>query len=87
MADLTRQVIGINYSPVLQVYGAGPRLAWAGANQRENALMKLIMVVAGALLVSVGAVVAQQDTVKSRTAQMKATGKALGGTLGSDEQG
>jgi cytochrome c556 len=43
--------------------------------------MKRIMVVAGALLLSVGAVVAQQDTVKSTQAQMKATGKALGGTL------
>jgi cytochrome c556 len=43
--------------------------------------MKRVIVVAGALLLSVGAVVAQQDVVKSTQAQMKATGKALGGTL------
>ena len=43
--------------------------------------MKRIIVVAGALLLSAGVVVAQQDTVKSTQAQMKATGKALGGTL------
>ena len=43
--------------------------------------MKRVVVVAGALLLSVSAVVAQQDVVKSTQAQMKATGRALGGTL------
>lgn len=43
--------------------------------------MKRVVVVAGALLLSMGAVVAQQDVVKSTQMQMKATGKALGGTL------
>lgn len=43
--------------------------------------MKRVVVVAGALLLSMGAVVAQQDVVKSTQAQMKATGRALGGTL------
>ena len=43
--------------------------------------MKRFVVVAGALLLSMGAVVAQQDVVKSTQAQMKATGRALGGTL------
>ena len=43
--------------------------------------MKRIIVVAGALLLSAGVVVAQQDTAKTTQAQMKATGKALGGTL------
>ena len=43
--------------------------------------MKRILVVAGALLLSVGAVVAQQDVVKQTQADMKANGKALGGVL------
>lgn len=43
--------------------------------------MKRFVVVAGALLLSVSAVVAQQDVVKSTQTQMKATGRALGGTL------
>lgn len=43
--------------------------------------MKRVVVVAGALLLSMGAVVAQQDVVKSTQDQMKATGRALGGTL------
>ena len=43
--------------------------------------MKRVVIVAGALLLSIGAVVAQQDVVKSTQAQMKATGRALGGTL------
>jgi len=43
--------------------------------------MKRVVVVAGALLLGMGAVVAQQDVVKSTQTQMKATGKALGGTL------
>ena len=42
--------------------------------------MKRVVVLAGALLLSMGAVVAQ-DAAKSTQAQMKATGKALGGTL------
>ena len=44
--------------------------------------MKRVVVVAGALLLSMGAVVEQQDVVKSTQTQMKATGKAMGGTLG-----
>ena len=43
--------------------------------------MKRVLVVAGALLLSVGAVVAQQDVVKQDQAVMKATGKALGAVL------
>src|SRR5215475_2268916 len=43
--------------------------------------MKRVIVVAGALLLSMGAVIAQQDVVKSTQAQMKATGRALGATL------
>lgn len=43
--------------------------------------MKRVVVVAAALLLGVGAVVAQQDVVKSTQDQMKATGRALGGTL------
>ena len=42
--------------------------------------MKRVVVLAGALLLSMGVVVAQ-DAAKSTQAQMKATGKALGGTL------
>jgi cytochrome c556 len=43
--------------------------------------MKRVVIVAGALLLSMGVVVAQQDVVKSTQAQMKATGRALGATL------
>ena len=43
--------------------------------------MKRVVVVAGALLLGMGAVIAQQDVVKSTQAQMKATGRALGATL------
>lgn len=43
--------------------------------------MKRVIVVAGALLLGMSAVVAQQDVVKSTQDQMKATGRALGGTL------
>jgi cytochrome c556 len=43
--------------------------------------MKRVVVVAGALLLGMCAVIAQQDVVKSTQAQMKATGKALGATL------
>ena len=45
--------------------------------------MKRVLVVAGALLLSVGAGVAQQDIVKQDQTIMKANGKALGGQLGS----
>jgi cytochrome c556 len=41
-------------------------------------LMKRILVIAGALLLGVGAVVAQQDLVKSTQAEMKANGKNAG---------
>ena len=43
--------------------------------------MKRMLVVAGALLLSVGAGIAQQDVVKQTQADMKANGKALGGVL------
>src|SRR6195952_655037 len=43
--------------------------------------MKRVFVVAGALLLSVGAVIAQQDVVKSDQAVMKGTGRALGAVL------
>jgi cytochrome c556 len=43
--------------------------------------MKRILVVAGALLLSVGAGVAQQDVANKTQAAMKATGKSLGGVL------
>jgi cytochrome c556 len=44
-------------------------------------LIKRVVVVAAALLLGVGAVVAQQDVVKSTQDQMKANGRALGATL------
>ena len=44
--------------------------------------MKRVLVVAGALLLSVGAGIAQQDIVKQDQTIMKANGKALGGQLG-----
>jgi cytochrome c556 len=40
-----------------------------------------MLVIAGALLLSVGAGVAQQDVVKHTQAEMKANGKALGGVM------
>ena len=43
--------------------------------------MKRMLVIAGALLLSVGAGIAQQDVVKQTQADMKANGKALGGVL------
>jgi cytochrome c556 len=43
--------------------------------------MKRVLVVAGALLLSVGAGIAQQDVVKKTQAEMKANGKALGTVL------
>ena len=43
--------------------------------------MKRMLVIAGALLVSVGAGIAQQDVVKQTQADMKGNGKALGGVL------
>jgi cytochrome c556 len=43
--------------------------------------MKRVLVVAGALLLSVGAGIAQQDVVKKTQAEMKANGKALAGVL------
>jgi cytochrome c556 len=43
--------------------------------------MKYAVLVAGALVLGVGAVAAQQDIVKDRQATMKANGRALGGTL------
>ena len=43
--------------------------------------MKRVLVVAGALLLSVGAVIAQQDVVKKDQDAMKANGRALGGVL------
>lgn len=43
--------------------------------------MKRMLVVTAALLLSVGAGIAQQDVVKQAQAEMKANGKALGGVL------
>jgi cytochrome c556 len=43
--------------------------------------MKHALLVAGALLLGVGVVSAQQDVVKDRQATMKANGRAVGGTL------
>jgi cytochrome c556 len=43
--------------------------------------MKRVLLVAGALLLSAGAVIAQQDVVKQGQTVMKANGKALGGML------
>ena len=44
--------------------------------------MKRVLVVAGALLLSVGAVVASQDVANQTQTTMKATGRALGAVLG-----
>src|SRR6478672_10934278 len=44
--------------------------------------MKRVLVVAGALLLSLGAVVAQQDVANQTQTTMKATGRALGAVLG-----
>ena len=41
--------------------------------------MKRVLVVAGALLLSVGAVVAQQEVANQTQTTMKATGRAMGG--------
>jgi len=49
--------------------------------------MKYALLVAGALVLGVGAVSAQQDIVKDRQATMKATGKAVGGTLSAMAKG
>jgi cytochrome c556 len=43
--------------------------------------MKRVLVVAGALLLSAGAVIAQQDSVKNAQDAMKANGKNLGAVL------
>ena len=43
--------------------------------------MKRVLVVAGALLLSAGAVIAQQDVVKQDQTAMKANGRALGAVL------
>ena len=43
--------------------------------------MKRVLVVAGALLLSIGAVVAQQDVANQTQTTMKATGRALGAVL------
>lgn len=49
--------------------------------------MKYVFLVAGVLALGVGAVSAQQDIVKDRQAVMKATGRALGGTLSAMAKG
>lgn len=49
--------------------------------------MKYAFLVAGALVLGIGAVSAQQDIVKDRQTQMKATGRALGGTLSAMAKG
>ncbi|UGV25915.1 cytochrome c [Rhodopseudomonas boonkerdii] len=49
--------------------------------------MKYVFLVASALVLGAGAVSAQQDIVKDRQTQMKATGRALGGTLSAIAKG
>ena len=49
--------------------------------------MKYVFLVAGVLALGVGAVSAQRDIVKDRQATMKATGRALGGTLSAMAKG
>ncbi|OYU87970.1 MAG: cytochrome C [Bradyrhizobiaceae bacterium PARB1] len=49
--------------------------------------MKYALLVAGALVLGIGAVSAQQEIVKDRQTQMKATGRALGGTLSAMAKG
>ncbi|QUS39186.1 cytochrome c [Tardiphaga alba] len=49
--------------------------------------MKYVLLVAGTLALGIGAVSAQQDIVKDRQATMKATGRALGGTLSAMAKG
>ena len=49
--------------------------------------MKRVMIVAGALLLGMGAVTAQQDVVKQAQDTMKANGRALGGTLSAMAKG
>lgn len=44
--------------------------------------MKRVLVVAGVLFLSIGAVVAQQDVAKQTQTTMKATGRAMGAVLG-----
>jgi cytochrome c556 len=44
--------------------------------------MKRVLVVAGALLLSIGAVVAEQDVANQTQTTMKATGRAMGAVLG-----
>jgi cytochrome c556 len=49
--------------------------------------MKCALLVVGALLLSVGAVSAQQEIVKERQTLMKSNGRALGGTLSAMAKG
>jgi cytochrome c556 len=49
--------------------------------------MKYALLVAATLVLGVSAVSAQQDIVKDRQAQMKANGRALGGTLSAMAKG
>ncbi|SFL98347.1 Cytochrome c556 [Bradyrhizobium sp. NFR13] len=49
--------------------------------------MKRALLVVGALLLSVGAVSAQQEIVKERQTLMKSNGRALGGTLSAMAKG
>lgn len=50
-------------------------------------MMKRALLVVGALLLSVGAVSAQQEIVKERQTLMKSNGRALGGTLSAMAKG
>jgi cytochrome c556 len=49
--------------------------------------MKRILLVAGMMLIGIGAVSAQQDIVKQRQQAMKDNGKSLGGVLGAMAKG
>ena len=57
--------------------GRGP----ARFSSRRGKRMKRILVITGALLLSIGAVIAQQDVANQTQTTMKATGRALGAVL------
>jgi cytochrome c556 len=61
---------------------AGSRRSRARAFEiKRGERMKRILVITGALLLSVGAVIAQQDVANQTQTTMKATGRALGAVL------
>jgi cytochrome c556 len=61
---------------------AGSRRSRARAFEiKRGKRMKRILVITGALLLSIGAVIAQQDVANQTQTTMKATGRALGAVL------